>query len=456
MQCRKAAPGASAYKLADEKGLYLFVTKQGAKSWRFKYRFGDRPDGKSGQVERKLVFGTYPDMKLQEARDARDDARRLLRQGVDPGVRRKQEKAAIAASAAVTFEVIAREWHRQRSRTLDSRYSKQILERLELHVFPEIGTTAITEITAPMVLQVTRKVESAGTHEMAHRVRSYMSDVFVHAISTGRAVADPAAVIRKALAPPDPKLRPAQRKVEQARMALKKIEDEPSYWPTKLSSRLLALTAARPGVVRWAERLEFEDLEGELPRWRIPAEKMKLTRERKRDVTFEFVIPLSRQAVELVKLAMATSTSKNLLFPAVRDVNRPLSDSTLSKHYRTAGLKGVHVPHGWRSSFSTIMNEIAATDGRESDRAIIDMMLAHVPDGVEAVYNRASYMPRRREIAQAWADLLLKDASPPAELLHGKKRDQVRAPREAEHDGALGRPDPQGVRREPAGEDEGA
>jgi hypothetical protein len=435
--------------MADEKGLYLFVTTKGAKSWRFKYRFGDRPDGKPGQVERKLVFGTYPDVTLQEARDARDDARRLLRQGVDPGVRRKQEKASIAASAAVTFEVIAREWHQLRRKALDARYSKQILERLELHAFPEIGSTPITEITAPMVLQVTRKVEKAGTHEMAHRVRSYMSDVFVHAISTGRAAADPAAVIRKALAPPDPKLRPAQRKIEQARAALKRIEDEPSYWPTKLSSRLLALTAARPGVIRWAERTEFEDLEGEHPRWRIPAEKMKLTRERKRDITFEFVIPLSSQAVELVKLAMATSTSKQLLFPAVRDVNRPLSDSTMSKHYRTAGLTGAHVPHGWRSSFSTIMNEIAATEGRESDRAIIDMMLAHVPDGVEAVYNRASYMPRRREISQAWADLLLKGAALPAELLLGKKRDQKRA--EPEHDGAGDRPDPQGGQRKPAG-----
>lgn len=421
LQCRKAKAKDRDYKLSDSGGLLLFITSKGGKSWRFKYRFGDRPDGKPGKVERKIVFGTYPEMTLEEAREARDVARKLLRQGTDPGVRKKQQAAATAEASATTFELVARELHAIKSRTLEERYGKQILQRLENHVFPELGGVAITEITPPMVLKVIRLIEAKGRKNMSHRVRGHMSEVFVHGISTGRCENDPAAIIQRALVPMDSRLRPSVRKIELARQMLSKTEEQASYWATKLASRLLALTAARPTVARMAERTEFEDLDGESPIWRVPAEKMKLSRERKRDVTFEFVIPLSRQAVEVVKLAMRLSPSKSFLFPSWKDAHRSISDSTLSKFYRK-DFRDVHVPHGWRSSFSTIMNEGAAVADRERDRAIIDMMLAHMPDGVEAVYNRASYMPRRRELAQAWADMLLKDAEPPEALIPKSRR----------------------------------
>jgi hypothetical protein len=422
LQCRKAKPRERDYKLADSAGLHLYVTTKGSKSWRFKYRFGDRPDGKPGKVERKLNLGTYPEVTLEEAREAREAARKLLRQGIDPGVRKKQQAAATAEATANTFESIARELHRQKAPTLEARYGKQILRRLENHVFKDLGNTPITQITAPMVLKTIRAIEAAGKRNMAHRVRGHMSEVFVHGISTGRCESDPAAIIQRALAPMDSRLRPSLRRIAPARDMLRATEEQTSYWATKLASRLLALTAARPSIVRLAERAEFEDLDGDNPRWRVPAEKMKLTRERKRDITFEFVIPLAPQAVEVVKLAMRLSGSKTYLFPSWRDLHRSISDSTLSKFYRAAGFAGVHVPHGWRSSFSTIMNEIAAAEGRERDRDIIDMMLAHMPDGVEAVYNRASYMPRRRELAQAWADLLLEGMDGPEELIPKSRR----------------------------------
>ena len=416
LQCRKAAQRDKPYKLTDSNGLYLYVTTTGAKSWRLKYRFGSRPDGKPGQVERKLVFGTYPEMSLQEARDARDAARKLLREGTDPGVRRRQQKAAAAVTALATFESVARELHQIRARTLDARYSRQILERLERHAFPDLGSLPITEITAPLVLEVIRAVEETGAIEMAHRVRSHISDVFVHAIATGRGMTDPAAIISKALVARSPKLRPAQTKIEAARSALAAVESAPVYWGTLLASRLLALTAARPGVVQLAERGEFEQLDTPNAIWRIPAAKMKLTRKQKRDLAYEFVIPLSTQAVAVVKLALELSGS-SYLFPGYSDPRKPISNSTISKRYRDAGLTGRHVPHGWRASFSTIMNERAALDDRLTDREIIDMMLAHIPGGVEVVYNRSLYLARRREIAQDWGDMLMKSMPAPADLI---------------------------------------
>jgi integrase len=210
---------------------------------------------------------------------------------------------------------------------------------------------------------------------------------------------------------------------------------------TKLAGRLLALTAARPGVVRLAEPDEFEDLDGDRPLWRIPAEKMKLTREQQLDLTYEFVIPLSRQAVEVVRTALALAGPKTrLLFPSVKDVHRPISDSTLSKFYRDAGLTGVHVPHGWRSTFSTLMNKSAAEEGRKDDREIIDLMLAHMSAGVEPIYNRYLYMPRRRAIAQEWADELLHGAPSPAALVDAQRGSSPRAARARARDRRLALP----------------
>lgn len=150
---------------------------------------------------------------------------------------------------------------------------------------------------------------------------------------------------------------------------------------------------------------------------------MKLVLERKEDTAYEFVVPLARQSVEVVQAAMAFSGGP-LIFRGVRSFKQPISDSTLSKAYRDAGFAGVHVPHGWRSTFSTVMNELAAVESRVGDREIIDLMLAHIPKGVEAVYNRAAYMPRRRELAQEWADMLTADLVPPQALLTGPRQAQ--------------------------------
>jgi len=406
--CRNAKPGERDRKIADSGGLYLLVRKSGVKVWNWKYRFAGK--------EKRLTIGRYPDVKLGEARRRRDEARSELEEGLDPSTEKRRRKTR--SSVDTSFRSVARSWHAQKSKALAERYAGQIMDRLEADVFPLIGADRIDEITPPMTLAVVRRIEERGSHEMAHRVRMHMSDVFVWGIASGLCTQDPAAIIRKALAPTNPQLRPAATKLKTARAVIEKTERLTDiYWATRLASRLLALTAARPGVVRRAERGEFEGLDGASPVWRIPAAKMKLTRERKRDVTFEFVMPLSPEAVATVQAAMATSPSPKWLFPGVGDRRKPISDSTLSGHYLNAGLRGQHVPHGWRSSFSTIMNERAAIEDRERDRQIIDLMLAHVPEGVEAAYNRAAYMPRRRELACAWAAMLMDGFPPPDTLI---------------------------------------
>lgn len=408
--CRKATAGEKDRKLSDSGGLYLLIRKTGTKVFCWKYRHEGR--------EKTYTIGRYPATSLKEARESRDQARKLLEQGIDPSTEKQQRKAKVRLEAANSFEAIARQWYQIKAETLTKRYAKQLLDRLEADVFPRVGKHPIREITPPMVLEVIRAIEKRDALEMAHRVRIHMSAVFVWAIAAGLAEYDPAATIRKALKPTSGKLRPALLKLPEIRKILpagEKLAD--SYWATKLASRLLALTAARPGIVRVAERSEFEDLDGEQPVWRVPAEKMKLTRERKRDATFEFVMPLAPQTVEVVKTAMAVSPSDRWLFPKISAWRNPISDSTLSKHYRLAGFTGLHVPHGWRSSFSTVMNELAATEGREGDREIIDLMLAHVAEGVEPIYNRAAYMPRRREIARTWANLLMEGMAPAETLV---------------------------------------
>lgn len=430
--CRKAIPGEKDRKLFDERGLYLLVKPSGSKLWRMKYRFADK--------EKKLSIGPYPEVSITAARQARDRALHQLREGLDPSAEKQSRKAQAIADSLDSFEKVARAWFAIKAATLNERYSAAIMSRLENNAFPALGAKSIRSITPPMVLAMIRTIEKRGAHDMAHRVRNHVSDIFVWAIASGLAEADPAAVIRKALAPTDPKLRPAMIKIAGARKVQAAIEELPStHWSTLLASRLLALTAARPGVVRLAEKQEFEGLDGPSPIWRIPAEKMKLTRAQKRDITWEFVLPLSEQAAAVAKAAIGESLAcratdgPSWLFPGTGGWRRPISDSTLSKLYRDAGFTGLHVPHGWRSTFSTIMNERAALEDQERDRAIIDLMLAHTQQGVEPIYNRALYLPRRREIAQQWADLLMVGAVAPQMLLPAARPWRAK-PLEAEHD----------------------
>lgn len=411
---KTAKAGEKDRKLADSKGLFLLVRPNGSKLWRFKYRHLGK--------EKQLAFGAYPEIGLAQARAKRDEARALIEHGIDPMVDRKQRKAKAAADALNTFEAAARTWHEQKDEARVARYSEQILSRLERDVFQQIGALPLSEITPPMILGLLQKIEQRGARTMAARVRMHIKHVFDWAIAAGIVEHNPADRVGRALLPSKKSNRPALVTIASARAVLTKTEAlGDTYWATALASRLLALTAARPGNVRLAERSEFTSLDGPEPIWHIPASKLKLKAEHRKDPKYDFVIPLSRQAAETVKAAISASPSEQWLFPGIATWRKPISDSTLSSHYRDAGLTGIHVPHGWRSTFSTIMNERAAIEGRKDDRQIIDMMLAHMQAGVEPIYNRAAYLPRRRELAQEWADLLM-DGLPAPSTLTPKRR----------------------------------
>lgn len=414
-RCRTAKPQEKPYKLADSKGLHLYVTPSGYKSWRWKYRFAKK--------EKLLTIGPYPEISAAKAREKRDEAARLLREGVDPSMHRRQRAAELATEAANTFETIARRWHETNKAKWTPQHAEQVLDSLVDNVFPELGRDPITSITAPMVLKVIQAIEARPAIETARRVRQRMSAVFVFAIASGVASQDPASVIRGALKPLKKGRQPAFTRLEDARALLNAAEDAPAYPVTKLASRFLALTAVRPGVLRWIEPQELEDLDGKEPLWRIPAAKMKLQLDRKGDETYDFLVPLSRQAVEVIKTARSLTGNTPLIFPSNRHAHRPMSENAIGYMYnRLSSFRGRHVPHGWRATFSTVMNERAVEKGLPGDRAIIDLMLAHIPAGVEGIYNRAAYLPRRRALAQEWADLLLDGLPPASQLLQGTRK----------------------------------
>lgn len=429
-QCRKAVKAEKDYKLSDAGGLYLFVTTKGFKSWRMKYRFAGK--------EKRLIFGPYPDVPLTEARDKRDDARRLLRADIDPGIEATKRRAASAVNAGTTFEKMAKAWHEANLAKWSPDYAELIMRAFERDVFKEIGGLPVADITAPMVINMLRKIEKRGAIETAKRVRTYCSGVFCFGISEGVSEFDPAAIVSKALKPNPPKRKqPAFTDLDQARGVLIKSEEDTAQPLTLLASRLLALTAARPGIIRSAVWSEFEGIDWDAPSsespnalWRVPANRMKLELDRKGEEAFEHIIPLSRQAVDVLRAVRRLSGRIKLLFPSTRRSIIPMSENAIGYMYNRIGFRGRHVPHGWRAAFSTIMNEWARDNGQEGDRAVIDLMLAHVPKGLsssEAAYNRSQYMTRRIDLAQIWADMLMEGLAPANELVDGRVDRLIRA-----------------------------
>ena len=399
---RSAKPAAKAYRLADGQGLFVFIPPTGSKLWRLRYEF----QGK----EKTLTFGPYPAVSLAEARAERDAAKKVLRKGRDPAIEKKLVLAMAGGDATKTFETVARSWHASRTSTWSEQHAKQVLKSLEADAFPALGQFQVGDITAPIVLATLRTVEARGAIEQAHRVRQRMSEVFVFAIGSGMAETDPAAIVAPALRKVIKGQQPAITDLAEARKMLQAVEAEDAYPLTLLALRLLLLTALRPGEVRAARWEEFEGLDGPAPLWRVPSERMKMKR--------EHLVPLSRQAVETIAAVRPFTGRKPILFPNVRRPDEPMSLNAMGYLLNRAGYLHRHVPHGFRSTFSTVMNERF-----QADHAVIETMLAHVPDNkVAGAYNRSLYLERRRELAQAWADLILVGLKPLDQLVAGKRK----------------------------------
>ncbi len=380
---RSAKPSDKPFKLADEKGLFLLVHPNGSKYWRLKYRFAGK--------EKVLALGVYPEVRLAEARDRRDQARKTLANGIDPSTAKRISKQAVTLAHENSFEAVAREWFAKYSPGWAASHGDKIIRRFERDVFPWIGTRPIGEITAPELLTVLRRIESRGALDTAHRAHQNCGQVFRYAVATGRAERDPSHDLRGALPPTKERHHPSITDPKAIGALLRAIEGYQGAFVTKCALRLAPLLFVRPGELRKAEWCEIDLDKAE---WRIPAEKMKMRA--------AHIVPLSAQAVAILRdLHPLTSNSKHV-FPGARNRNRPMSENTVNAALRRLGYsKDDMTGHGFRSMASTILNE------QGWNRDAIERQLAHGErDSIRAAYNYAEHLPERREMMQHWSNYL--------------------------------------------------
>jgi len=407
---RNAKPRPKAYKIADANRLFLMVTPSGGKLWRWNYEH----DGKN----KTMAFGAYPLVSLADAREKRDEAYSMLCEGHDPNVAKRLKIEANLEAGRQTFERVAREWYENAKAQWAVVHANDVIRSMERDVFATIGSLPIAQLTPPLILGVLREIEARGAIETAKRVRQRISAVFVYAIAQGIATSDPAEKLGAVLKPLRKGRQPAITDIVPLRKMILAAEEDNARPITRLGLRMLALTAVRPSELRGAEWAEFEDLDGKLPLWRIPSVRMKGDLDRKEEAGGDHLVPLTPQAVAVLRAIWPLTGGGRLVFPSNRHAHRPMSENAIGYLLNRAGYHGHHVPHGFRAAFSTIMNEWAERNGDPHDRKVIDLMLAHVPkDKVEGAYNRAAYMPRRRELAKVWADMLCKGLPDPVALV---------------------------------------
>ncbi len=367
------------YKLFDERGLYLLVSAAGGRWWRLKYRI----DGK----EKLLSLGVYPDISLKQARERREAARRLIADGVDPAAKRRAELAVGADS----FEAVAREWFERFSRNWASSHKSNVIRRLELYLFPWIGSRPIARIEALEILSCLRRVERAGHLETAHRALQYCSRIFRYAVATGRAARDPAWDLRGAIPPAAEKHLASYTDPGKIGELLRAIDAYTGSQVVRSALRLAPLVFVRPGELRAAE---WAEINFEAREWRIAAARMKMRQ--------QHVVPLSDQAISILREIEPLTGEGRFVFPSARSNKRPMSDVALLAALRRMGFEqGELTVHGFRSTASTLLNE------QGWNRDAVERQLSHGErDAVRAAYNYAEHLPERRKMMQSWADTL--------------------------------------------------
>jgi integrase len=382
MKVQKAKSKAKSITLFDGGGLFLLITPTGGKLWRFKYRF----DGK----EKLLALGSYPEVSLLNARQRRDEARRQLANGIDPGAVRKAQKQANVQETE-TFEVIAREWHGRFISTWTEGHAETIMSRLERDLFPWIGKRPIAEIKAPELLTVLRRVESRGALESAHRIRTICGQVFRYAVATGRAERDPSADLKGALPQPQEKHRAAITEPKEVAALLRAIETYEGSFIVKCALKFAPLVFVRPGELRHAE---WEEINLENAEWNIPGSKMKMKE--------PHLVPLSKQAIEILTELKKLTGSGRYVFPG-RTSQRPMSDNAILAALRNMGYPKEEMSgHGFRAMARTILDEVL-----QVRPDFIEHQLAHaVRDPNGRAYNRTAHLNERRKMMQQWADYL--------------------------------------------------
>lgn len=372
-------PGTRTFRLSDGAGLYLEVTPQGSKLWRYRYRFNGK--------QKTLALGVYPDVSLARARELHQEARKQLAAGQDPMAARRARKMARAHS----FGAVALEWWEAQRGRWSLKHAAIIKRRLELNVLPWLKDRPVNEISTAELLQVLRRVESRGVIHTTRRLSQYLNNIFIYAVSCGYVENNPAGSLVKALKTTRTRSFPAITKPKQIAELLRAIDGFTGTFVVGQALRFAPLAFVRPGELRKAEWQEF-DLDGAL--WTIPAEKMKMKR--------DHLVPLSRQAVETLRELFPLTGDGRYVFPSVRTKARPMSENTLNVALRRLGYsKDEMVAHGFRTMASTHLHEM----GWRSE--VIEFQLAHADKNkIRGIYNRAEYLDERRRMMQAWADYL--------------------------------------------------
>jgi len=382
---RNAKPGVKPVKISDERGLHLMVTPSGGKLWRFRYAFSGK--------EKLLSLGAYPDVSLAGARDRRDQARKQLANGIDPSEQRKAAKAIRAGLAANTFEVIGREWYAKAMADKAETTKQKLLRRLEVDVFPWIGARPVADLLPADLVRIIERIEQRGAVDLAKRVYNAVGRIFKYAVTKGFANSNPAQTI-------DLNLILTQKGVQHHASVtdpkavgelLRAIDGFTGAFITRCALRMAAYTFVRPGDLRHAEwtEIDFDKTE-----WRIQAGKMKMKE--------QHIVPLSSQAIAILKEIQPLTGSGRYVFPSERGQSAVMSENTINAALRRLGYaKEEMTGHGFRSMASTLLHELGLP------HAVIERQLAHGErNKVSAAYNFAEYLPERRKMMQQWADYL--------------------------------------------------
>lgn len=379
---RNVKPGAKPIKLFDERGLFLLVTPAGGKWWRFRFMF----DGK----EKLLSLGVYPDVSLKDARERRDEARKLVANGVNPSENRKIQKSARADLVANSFEVIVREWFAKFASTWASNHGDRIIRRFERDIFPWIGGRPVAEITAPELLAVVRRIENRGALETAHRALGNCGQVFRYAVATGRAERDPSGDLRGALPPVKGTHFAATTEPKRVAEILRALDGYEGTLTVRCALRLAPLVFVRPGELRNAH---WADIDFETAEWRYLVTKTNTPH----------IVPLATQAIEILRELQPLTGNSRFVFPSARSFIRPMSDNAILAAMRRLGIDKEEMSgHGFRAVARTILDEVL---GVRPD--FIEHQLAHaVRDPNGRAYNRTAHLPERRKMMQQWADYL--------------------------------------------------
>lgn len=393
LQCKKAVcpQEKKRARFVDEGGLYLEVAPNGSKRWFWKFY----ADGK----EKRLAVGSYPEVSLKDARSARDKARQVKRTGIDPAKQRQIQKLAGRSTTDDSFEAVAREFHKIKKGSWSERYGERWLSLMERDAFPWLGRLAMRDITAPMLLQVLRRAEGRGAHEVAHTLRQWCGQAFRHGIATGKCIHNPAPDLHGALMPVNVKHMAAVLEPKKAGELMRAIADYTGQPSTRCALLLSALLFQRPGNMR---QMLWADVDLEAAMWTIPAADMK-RRKHEKENGRPHLVPLATQAVQALRDLHPLTGHGSYVFPSLLTGERPMSENTVNTALRRMGYSNTEMTaHGFRAMARTIMVE-----QMDVEPEVIEAQLAHGKSGpLGAAYDRAEFVVKRRKMMQLWADHL--------------------------------------------------